>query len=636
MRRSALGVLALLVAVPTGLVSTAQPASAETVSVPSLAGLVADDVHGRVFIGNRDTGTVLATDYSGNLVDSAAGIDGVTDLALSPDSQVLYAASWTTHEVVALDPATLNEITRYTTATTHGPRHLAFAGGKVWFSYGDQWSGNLGSINPGTGAVTMNQYPSRVWGQAILDGASGKPDSLAVGETGLSTDSMAVLDVSGAAPVETAFHGGNYTLNDGIGDIDLVPGAAQVLVNGKEKQAYADGGFTAAGAYAGGDQADISATGLVATATDSQVKVFKPGVPVPVNTFSGGADALAWAPDESKLFVLTRTGGYGTPYALGVLDAPAVAKPTLTVTAPSSAPRAQQLTVNGTIASAVPFAADPTLTVLRKDLEHPSGTALPDVQVAPDGSWSFPDTPTVGGSVTYVVSYAGDADHQSVTSQDGVAVSRTTPSLTLRPGTATYSYGKQVTFTAHLGTTYQNRTVQIWVDPAGSDKPRTLVKSGVVNSNGDIAATVTLSRNTAVSAVYAGDARTAPRTVSVAANTKVRISVAVTRQYKTAAIGSHRYYWFHKATSPLLTTAMTPYPGRQVRMDFQVHVNGTWQNADSAYFELGAGGKAPVVIETPNRVGIKARVRSSYIRGTSGDSVNTTTMGGWTYLYWTR
>src|SRR5690349_4961741 len=143
MRRSALGALALLVAVPAGLVCIAQPASAATVSVPSVSGFVADDVHHRVFVGNYDTGTVLATDFAGNLVDSANGIDGVTDLALNADSSVLYAASWATHEVVALDPATLNEITRYTVATTYGPRHLAFAGGKVWFSYGDQWSGNL-------------------------------------------------------------------------------------------------------------------------------------------------------------------------------------------------------------------------------------------------------------------------------------------------------------------------------------------------------------------------------------------------------------------------------------------------------------------------------------------------------------
>lgn len=631
MRRSALGVLALLTAVPAGLVAGAAPATAATVSVPSVAGFVADDLHQRVFVGNRDAGKVLAADYSGNLVDSASGISEVSDLALSADGEVLYAASWGTHEIVALDPATLDEITRYTAATTYGPSSLAFAGGKLWFSYGDQWDGNLGSIDPGTGTVTMDQYPDRLWGQALLDGSASKPDLLAVGQTGISTDSMAVLDASGTTPSEVAFYQGDYTLNHGIADIDLVPGAAQVLVNGRERQAYAAGAFSASGAYPSGHRADLSASGLVATADDDQVRVFRPNAPVPLNTITGGAAALAWAGDESKLFVLKGS----KQLTLGVIEAPTVSTPTLTVIAPASAPRAKQLTISGTLTSADPFDSGVSLDVLRKDVEHPGGTALPDVAVAPDGTWSLHDTPPAGGPVTYVVSYAGDADHQPVTASAKVSVSRNTPTLTLEPAATTYAYGKKVTFTAHLGATYQNRELELWADPAGSDKPRILVKHGAVNAKGDLSWTVALRRNTVVSAVYAGDARTAPRKVSATANARVGIRVAVARHYKTARVGSQKYFWFHKRTAPVVTTAMSPYAGRSVRMDFQVLVDGRWRSAGYEYFGLSSRGRVAVKIAPPNRAGIKARVRSSYVKRGSGDSVNTTTYGTWTHLYWT-
>lgn len=49
---------------------------------------------------------------------------------------------------MALDAATLDIKARYAVATDTGPRYVAFAGGKAWFSYGDQWSGNLGSVDP--------------------------------------------------------------------------------------------------------------------------------------------------------------------------------------------------------------------------------------------------------------------------------------------------------------------------------------------------------------------------------------------------------------------------------------------------------------------------------------------------------
>lgn len=545
---------------------------------------------------------------------------------------------------MALDAATLDIKARYAVATDTGPRYVAFAGGKAWFSYGDQWSGNLGSVDPavdpvsGTDAVALGQLPAEamIHDPALLDTDPSAPGLLAVGQTGISTDSMAVVDVSGTTAQLLAYYWGDYTLNSGIGDIDLVPGAPQVLINGAQRDAYADGKFSAAGAYPSGQKADVAANGLVAQVTGAKVAVYRPDTTQPLRTYatstSGTAD-LTWAPDSSRIFALVGTSG---GYTLKALTDPTLNVPSLTANAPSTATRGKQLTVTGKLSATVPLPSGVKLQVTRTDLESPGGKALPAVTVKADGSYTFTDTPAVGGTVTYKVAYAGDAAHTAVSASDKVAVSRAKPALTLDKNGKVYNYGTDVAFTAHLGSTYKNRSVEIWANPFGSDKPNKLVKTGKVNSSGNIGAWVDMTRDTEITAVFKGDARYAPRTVKSTAYARVKVSTAVSKHYKTAKIGSTSYYWFHKSTDPLLTTTMTYYKGRQQRFDLQVYSGGKWYSADSEYFTLGTSGKSAVYLEAPGRSGIKARMRSVYVNGSSGDNVNTTTYGSWKYLYFSN
>lgn len=625
-------------------VAAAGSASAASAVVTSPGGIVADGALKRVFVGDSSTGKILAADYSGALVDSVSGISGVSDLAVSDDGATLYAAAGGSHEIVALDAATLDIKARYAVATDTGPRYVAFAGGKAWFSYGDQWSGNLGSVDPavdpvsGTDAVALGQLPTEamIHDPALLDTDPSAPGLLAVGQTGISTDSMAVVDVSGTTAQLLAYYWGDYTLNSGIGDIDLVPGAPQVLINGAQRDAYADGKFSAAGAYPSGQKADVAANGLVAQVTGAKVAVYRPDTTQPLRTYatstSGTAD-LTWAPDSSRIFALVGTSG---GYTLKALTDPTLNVPSLTANAPSTATRGKQLTVTGKLSATVPLPSGVKLQVTRTDLESPGGKALPAVTVKADGSYTFTDTPSVGGTVTYKVAYAGDAAHTAVSASDKVAVSRAKPALTLDKNGKVYNYGTDVAFTAHLGSTYKNRSVEIWANPFGSDKPNKLVKTGKVNSSGNIGAWVDMTRDTEITAVFKGDARYAPRTVKSTAYARVKVSTAVSKHYKTAKIGSTSYYWFHKSTDPLLTTTMTYYKGRQQRFDLQVYSGGKWYSADSEYFTLGTSGKSAVYLEAPGRSGIKARMRSVYVNGSSGDNVNTTTYGSWKYLYFSN
>ncbi|MGW3265562.1 YncE family protein [Streptomyces sp. NPDC001056] len=647
---TALAVLFGSAALSLGAAGTASAAPAAHVTSP--AGLAVDGAAKRVFVGDSANGTVTAADYSGAVLGSVDGVTGVSDLAVSDDGATVYAAAPAIHEIWAIDANTLAVKARYTVSTNTGPRHVAFSGGKVWFSYGDQWDGDLGSVDPsvdpasGTDPVSLGQFPTEgtsigIWGQALLDTDPTQPGVLAVAETGLSTDSLAVLDVSSGKPALVAWHIGDYSLNDGIGDIDLVPGGKQVLVNGRDRDAYADGTFKAAGSYPSGQFADIASNGLVAQAAGGKILTYRPDATLPLRTYDEGtshAADLAWAPDDSRIFALVGTDAQNAGYTLKVLTGPALNNPTLTVNAPASATRAKQLTVTGRLTATVPLPAGVTLQVTRVDLDSPSGKALPAVTVRPDGTYSFSDTPPAGGTVTYKVTYAGDAAHSAVTAKDKVDVSRASTSLSLNNNGKVYSYGADVKFTAHLGTTYKNRTVELWANPYGGDKPNKLLKSGKVDSHGNISVTVDMTRDTDVTAVFKGDARYKPKTVRSTGYAKVKTSTAVTRYYKKAKIGSTTYYWFHKNTDPLLTTTMTYYPGREQRMDLQVYYSGKWYTVDGSpeYFKLGSNGKSAVNLGAPGTSGIKARTRSSYIDNSSGDNVNTTTYGSWKYLYFSN
>jgi hypothetical protein len=626
-------------------VAVATPASAATATVATPGGIVADAANRRVFVGDSSAGAIVAADWSGTLLKSVGGVKGVSDLALSDDGSTLYAAAQGSHEIVALDPATLTVKARFPVATDKGPRYVAFTAGKLWFSYGDQWSSGIGSVDPavdpasGTDPVTLHGLPSGTWinDPGLLDTDPGTPGLLAVAQSGLSSDSMAVFDVSDGTVRTVAFHNGDYTLNQGIGDIDVVPGAPQVLVNGHLRDAYENGAFKQAGAYPAGHRADIAPDGLVAQFNGTKVAVFRPNATKPLRTYDTGTYGtpdLTWAPDSSRIFALVGTSG--GRYTLKALTDPTKNVPTLTVSAPSTATRAKPLTVTGKITATVPLPAGVQLKVTRTDLESPGGKALPAVTVKADGTYSFSDTPPAGGAVTYKVAYTGDAQHAAVTASDKVDVSRASTTLTLNNNGKVYSYGKDVTFTAHLGTTYKNRTVEIWANPYGSDRPNKLIKTATVNSSGNISAVVDMKRDTVVSAVFKGDARYQPKTTKVTAYAKVRVSTAVSRHYKTAKIGSTTYHWFRKSTDPLLTTTMTYYPGRQQRFDLEVYYDGKWYDAGSEYFPVGADGKSAVSLPAPDQAGIKARMRSVYVNGSSGDNVNSTTYGSWKYLYFTN
>ncbi|MDQ0600332.1 hypothetical protein QF037_004677 [Streptomyces canus] len=636
-------------------VLTATPASADatrSLPVKQTADIVVDGVHQRVFVSDPSNGKIVVTDYAGNVTRQLTGLPGVVGLELSADSGTLYAAVRDADAIVAFDTATDTETARYSAGD--GPLSVALAGGKLWFGYGSAGEGNIGSVDFSgeQPVVTLAQEGNLWYTGPMLDAAPGA-DTLIAGAIGQSPVALASYDVSTGTPTRTAY---STEAGSNLGDLQVTPDGQDVVVASGapyHHQVFKTSDLTADGSYASDaypNSVAIAPDGAVAAgisgAYEPDVYVYKAGGTTSVREYDfpdtdptvTGADelsdgGLAWAPDGSRLFAVT--SNYSGVYSLRVLEAPTKAATSITVTAPDTATRAKQLTVKGKVSSKVALPAGIKLTATRTDLENTSGKALPAVAVKSDGTYSFTDTPTVGGKVTYTLKYAGDADHAAGTGSDSVAVSRAKTTLTLNNNGKVYSYGKDVKFTAHLGATYKNRKVEIWADPFGGDKANKLVKSGTVNSSGNLSVTLDLKRDTKVTAKFAGDARYAPKSVSSTVGAKVKVSTAVSKHYKTKYTWGHTYYYFKKSTNPLFTTTMTAYPDRKQRMEFEFYYDGTWYDLGSEYFALGSAGISKVQLTGEHETGYRMRVRSSYINSSSGDTVNSTTHGAWKYFIFT-
>ncbi|MFF8729131.1 YncE family protein [Streptomyces sp. NPDC015171] len=641
-------------------VTSAAPALADSsavLPVTSTGDMVVDGVHQRVFISDPAAGKVVATDYSGTVVGTVDALPGVRGLELSADSGTLYAAVEGADAIVALDTATATEARRYPTGTGTRPEYPALAGGKLWFGYGNGGSGNIGSLDL-SGAdpvVALRQDTTRSWYSApVLGSSAGAPGTLVAGAPDQSPVELAVYDVSSGTANRTAyaFDPGN---SSDLADLAVTPdGKDVVTASGApyRHQMFKLSDLSEDGSYpttAYPNAVDIAPNGAVAAGTfswyDPDVHVFAPGdsgtlrqYDLPNTGTSTGSDTLAanglaWAPDTSKLFAVSYNDA--NVYALRVFTDPAKADTALTASAPAASPRAKSLSVTGRLTSTHAFPAGGTVSVTRTDAESPAGSARGTATVGADGTYSFTDAPPAAGKVTYTVTYAGDTYHARATATATVTVSPSTAALSLNNGGTAYAYDSAVKFTAHLGTTYTNRKVDIYADPYGGDKPEKLVKSGTVDSAGNLSVTLTLTRDTKVTAKFAGDTRYAPAAATSTVGTRVRVSSALSGYYTSKKAWDQTYRYFHKSKDPVYDTTMTAYKGRKYQAEMQSYSKGAWRDTHTEFLALPPGGKDTLELTGTPPTGVRFRIRSSYIDTKSGDNVNATTYGSWKYFIFT-
>lgn len=646
---TALAVLFSSAALAVGTVAPASADSSRAIAVSRPSDTVVDAKHQRLFINDLDNNKIVATTYSGVVVGQITGLSQVRDLELSPDDTTLYAALYGADKIVAIDTATLTQTGEYATGENTEPSRLAFAEGKLWFAYGDQWDSGLGVVDltTETPTVTLDLAAGHDYaGPPMLYADPDNPGTLVALDAGISSGPVIVYDISSGTPViRVSANTGGFP-----NDAALTPDGTHLVMAGPGKRAlteYRLSDLEQTRTFPVPDEpmgVDVAPDGTVAATVydfdgEGDTYVFAKGAdqPASIRDLQGSPlwnnNGVVWDPDGKKLFALT-SSSYETRFH--VVDEPRKYVSTATVSAPATATRAKKLTVNGKLTSNLPLPAGTPVTVTRTDLESPKGKSLGTKTLGTGGKFSFTDAPPAGGKVTYKVSYAGDADHTAASASDRVEVSRATPTLTLDKNRKTYAYGADVKFTAHLGKTYKNRKVEIWADPYGADKPNKLVKSGTVNSSGNLSVTVDLRRDTKLSVKFAGDARYKAKTVTNTVYTKVRISSSISGHYKTRSAWGQKYHYVRKSKDPVLKTTMTYYPGRQQRLQLQFHYNGAWHDGGSEYFPLGTSGGSGITLTGTPTTDVRLRFRSEYRDTSSGDNVNTTTYGAWKYFIFTK
>ncbi|MER7838470.1 hypothetical protein ABTY98_21920 [Streptomyces sp. NPDC096040] len=255
--------------------------------------------------------------------------------------------------------------------------------------------------------------------------------------------------------------------------------------------------------------------------------------------------------------------------------------PTLTLTGPATSGRAAPLTATGHLTWPHAHVKTGAVHIVKTDLAHPSGYSVGTVSVAADGSFAFHDTPQVGGANTYAFTYDGGTSYLPVTASAKVQVSRATPTLNVTTDAKSYHSGATVKVTAHLGTTYNSRSVTLYDQPAG--KSRTLLKSAKADAHGNLVASYKITRNTVFSAAFAGDYRYSPRTVTNNAILTPTVRTQMQWPLATTRIGSTTYQVFYKSEVNMgFNVQVTPRQSSGCTSVYVEHYySGAWHQATS-------------------------------------------------------
>ncbi|MEU2286628.1 hypothetical protein ABZ614_32665 [Streptomyces sp. NPDC013178] len=419
--------------------TTAAADTSTPLPISSYRDIAVDAAHQQVFLSDPFGGSVVVTDYTGQVVKQISGEAGAWGLTLSSDSRTLYVALRDAGAIAAIDTATLQETARYDTGTGAGvyagPTSLAPAGGKLWFGYStDTWHGALGSLDL-SGAqpvVTLGQGLDTFRGSPRLAATPQHPDTLVAAESDGNAATLAVYDVStGQANAQARRVDPGAEGCSSLQDLALTPDAERVVVacaSPYYHQAFRTADLADDGTYTTSHYPDavaVAPDGTIAAgingATSPDVYLFTPGdstafkswdfpaaSPYTSNTLQSGG--LAWSPDGSRIFAVTQDSS-SSSLSLQVLDFPQLAT-TVTVQAPASSPRNQNLTLTGKLEAPVGFGAGTTVDIWR--IDDPSageGTMIGSANVAADGTFSYTDRPRAKGDVQYTVQYYGDARH---------------------------------------------------------------------------------------------------------------------------------------------------------------------------------------------------------------------------------
>jgi hypothetical protein len=281
---------------------------------------------------------------------------------------------------------------------------------------------------------------------------------------------------------------------------------------------------------------------------------------------SAAAVTIACLPGAAPANARTATAGTTTA---------TVAAGSITVLAPTTGTRGVAYRVSGVLsADGVPVAAA-KVALKRTDL---AGARTLIVTTSVTGGFSYRDIPTVGGPVTWLASWGGDATSSSASASAMITIARASTSLSIKASAMRYAYGAKATVTVHLGATYNRRDVFVYARPLGTSvtAPGTLLVHARVNSAGNAVVTYVMRRNTTFTVAFRGDYRYAPATRAVTARVVPRVTVTLSGW--SAFTGG--FYVFTNAR-PHVHVVVTPsIPGACIGIQVGFYAGNTWQHGN--------------------------------------------------------
>jgi hypothetical protein len=251
------------------------------------------------------------------------------------------------------------------------------------------------------------------------------------------------------------------------------------------------------------------------------------------------------------------------------------------------------------------------------------------------GGYTFSQSVTGLGTYTYTAAYAGDSalkipaaaavTHKVVTTKIKAPLTVTGPT--------SYTYEPKIWVTAHLGSTYSNRTVAVYAQTAGS-KTRKLIKRGRVNSNGNLIIADTTPYTTKFTAVFSGDAHYAGRSVTHTVTVMARVWLSMTGYYGSKKVSGTTYRLYHHNGQLVVTVRVGPNKyGQCAWVQAQEYYKGAWRtNENTSCKSLSASSQLYGYLTVSNADhGYEYRVRAHFLPSGSNPS-DAGNASGWQYV----
>jgi Carboxypeptidase regulatory-like domain len=415
---------------------SADEASYDRVSLPltGVTDIAADEARGLVYVsGGPDDDAIAVAAADGSSVREIEGVQGATQLALSPDGTTLFAAITGGDAIAEVDTASF-DVRLHPTGDQSCPQEVAVVGDSVWYAEDagcTRQHTELRVLDPSTGS-TREAFPGYPQGMYYMPAIRNVPGTglILVNDQYVTGGSLDLIDPT--APTVIA----HTQLNGSPANILIKSDGSEAIVG---NQGWPDNTMSV---YR---LSDLSRT--------EDLVVPEPffGSPVAgddhllvVRSFDSPTVGIV---DRSTLELLNtiRFGGEnpagvvdmaligGTLVAMAIRDgsvemyhhsAPQAPAPTLTASVSDPVVVGHPATVSGTLADASgPISGAPIA------VQDGSGTTRWNLVTDSDGEWSFTHTWPTAGFVQLTVVADGGATRKTAITDLGVAVTKLTPTL---------------------------------------------------------------------------------------------------------------------------------------------------------------------------------------------------------------